>query len=154
MPTAYGGQGRSFLDAVLVIEEMAKSCTVTARIVVETNMGAISTVMHYGTEEQRRLAAELVLGTPYLSGMMYQPVFGSGRAIPIDPMNHRAPVTGIPLWLKATGCSRSQPTQVRSAAIDFAYGADRIPCGCLRMSFSTTSRRTDRTASAGSDSGR
>src|SRR5690242_12048427 len=61
IPTAYGGQGRSFLDAVLVIEEMAKCCTVTARIVVETNMGAISTVMAYGSEEQRKLAAELVL---------------------------------------------------------------------------------------------
>ena len=61
MPQALGGQGRSFLDAVLVIEEMAKSCTVTARIVVETNMGAISTVMAYGTDEQKKLAARLVL---------------------------------------------------------------------------------------------
>jgi 3-sulfinopropanoyl-CoA desulfinase len=61
IPTAYGGQGRSFLDAALVIEEMAKCCTVTARIVVETNMGAISTVMAYGSEEQKRLAASLVL---------------------------------------------------------------------------------------------
>ena len=61
IPRAYGGQGRSFLDAVLVIEEMAKCCTVTARIVVEANMGAISTVMTYGSEEQKRLAAELVL---------------------------------------------------------------------------------------------
>ena len=61
MPKALGGQGRSFLDAVLVIEEMAKSCTVTARIVVETNMGAISTVMAYGSEAQKKLAARLVL---------------------------------------------------------------------------------------------
>ena len=61
MPKALGGQGRSFLDAVLVIEEMAKSCTVTARIVVETNMGALSTVMAYGSEEQKKLAAGLVL---------------------------------------------------------------------------------------------
>src|SRR5690242_19732280 len=61
IPTAYGGQGRSFLEAALVIEEMARACTVTARIVVETNMGAISTIMHYGSEEQKRLAAELVL---------------------------------------------------------------------------------------------
>src|SRR4029077_21131607 len=53
IPTEYGGQGRSFLDAVLVIEEMAKCCTVTARIAVETNMGAISTVMAYGSEEQK-----------------------------------------------------------------------------------------------------
>src|SRR5712671_2863236 len=67
---------------------------------------------------------------------------------------HRARATGIPLWLKGTRCREGQPTQVRSAAIDFAYGADRIPCGCLRMSFSTTSRSTDLTASAGSDSGR
>ena len=37
IPPALGGQGRSYLDAVLVIEEMAKCCTVTARIVVETN---------------------------------------------------------------------------------------------------------------------
>ena len=61
MPKALGGQDRSFLDAVLVIEEMAKSCTVTARIVVETNMGAISTVMAYGSEAQKKLAARLVL---------------------------------------------------------------------------------------------
>ncbi|HEY2758427.1 MAG TPA: acyl-CoA dehydrogenase family protein, partial [Pseudolabrys sp.] len=59
MPKALGGQDRSLLDAVLVIEEMAKSCTVTARIVVETNMGAISTVMAYGSEAQKRLAAKL-----------------------------------------------------------------------------------------------
>ena len=50
IPKAFGGQGRPFLDAVLVIEEMAKACTVTARIAVETNMGAISTVMAYGTD--------------------------------------------------------------------------------------------------------
>src|SRR5258708_19453209 len=61
IPESLGGQGRSFLDAVLVIEEMAKCCTVTARIVVETNMGAISTVMAYGTEQQKHLAASLVL---------------------------------------------------------------------------------------------
>ena len=61
IPKALGGQDRSFLDAVLVIEEMAKSCTVTARIVVETNMGAISTVMAYGSEAQKKLAARLVL---------------------------------------------------------------------------------------------
>src|SRR3954469_19597117 len=61
IPESFGGQGRSFLDAVLVIEEMAKCCTVTARIAVESNMGAISTVMAYGSEEQKHLAAALVL---------------------------------------------------------------------------------------------
>src|SRR5262245_17787527 len=56
IPEAYGGKGLSYLDAVLVIEEMAKACTVTARIIVETNMGAIATVMEYGSETQKKLA--------------------------------------------------------------------------------------------------
>ncbi len=61
IPREYGGKGASFLDAVLVIEELGKACTVASRIVVETNMGAISAVMHYGSEAQKKLAAELVL---------------------------------------------------------------------------------------------
>lgn len=61
IPRRYGGQGRSFLDAVLVVEQMAKACTVTGRIVVETNMGAISTVMAYGNQGQKKLAADMVL---------------------------------------------------------------------------------------------
>ncbi len=60
IPKEYGGQGRSFLDAVLVIEQMAMVCGVTARIVVESNMGAISTVMRYGTEDQKRMAADVI----------------------------------------------------------------------------------------------
>ena len=52
IPKAYGGQGRTFFDATLVIEQMAQVCGVTGRIVVESNMGAISTVMKYGTENE------------------------------------------------------------------------------------------------------
>ncbi len=61
IPTAYGGKGLTYLDAVLVIEEMARACGVTGRIVVEANMGAIGAVMKYGSEKQKKLGAELVL---------------------------------------------------------------------------------------------
>src|SRR5262249_22285038 len=61
IPPAYGGIGASYLDAVLVIEEMAKYCGITGRIVVEANMGAIGAIMKYGSEAQERLAADLVL---------------------------------------------------------------------------------------------
>ena len=77
IPQALGGQGRSFLDAVLVIEEMAKCCTVTARIVVETNMGAISTVMAYGSEAQKKLAAALVLSGDKPAICITEPEAGS-----------------------------------------------------------------------------
>ena len=61
IPRDYGGRGLSYMDAVLVIEEMAKVCGVTGRIVVEANMGAIGAVMKYGSEAQKKLAAGLVL---------------------------------------------------------------------------------------------
>src|SRR5438105_2030035 len=61
IPTAYGGQGLSYLDAVLVIEQMAQRCGITGRIAVEANMGAIGAIMTYGSEAQKRRAAELAL---------------------------------------------------------------------------------------------
>ena len=61
IPKEYGGQGASYMDAMLVVEEMAKVCGVTGRIAVEGNMGGVGAVMRYGTEEQKQLAAGLVL---------------------------------------------------------------------------------------------
>lgn len=61
IPESYGGAGASYLDAVLVIEEMAKVCGVTGRIAVEANMGAVGAIMKYGSQAQKKLAADLVL---------------------------------------------------------------------------------------------
>ena len=61
IPTEYGGQERPLIDAILAIETAAKYCGVTARIVVETNMGALGCVMAYGTDEQRKLVAHRIL---------------------------------------------------------------------------------------------
>lgn len=61
LPEAYGGQGRPLIDAILAIETAAKYCGVTARILVETNMGAIGCIMAYGSEAQCKLAARRIL---------------------------------------------------------------------------------------------
>ncbi len=109
IPTAYGGQGRSFLDAALVIEEMAKVCTVTARIVVETNMGAISTVMHYGSEEQRRLAADLVLAGDKPAICITEPEAGSDTTAISTRADKRGEVyviNGRKHWITGAGVSR------------------------------------------------
>lgn len=62
IPTAFGGRGLSYMDSLLVIEEMARCCSTMGRITVEANMGAIGAVMKYGSERQKHLAAEYVLG--------------------------------------------------------------------------------------------
>lgn len=61
IPKIYGGQECPLIDAILAIETTAKHCGVTARAIVETNMGALGCVMAYGTEEQRKLVAKRVL---------------------------------------------------------------------------------------------
>jgi alkylation response protein AidB-like acyl-CoA dehydrogenase len=45
IPVEYGGGGASFLQAVVLIEEMAKACSTTGRICVEANMGALGAIM-------------------------------------------------------------------------------------------------------------
>jgi len=109
IPEALGGQGRSFLDAVLVIEEMAKACTVTARIVVETNMGAISTVMAYGSDEQKQLAARLVLEGDKPAICITEPQAGSdamAMTTRADKRGDRYVINGKKHWITGAGVSR------------------------------------------------
>lgn len=109
IPKAYGGQGRSFLETVLVIEEVAKACTVAARIVVEANMGAISTVMAYGSEKQKRLAADLVLAGDKPAICITEPDAGSdatGMTTRADKRGNSYVINGKKHWI--TGASVSK----------------------------------------------
>jgi len=109
IPKALGGQGRSFLDAVLVIEEMAKSCTVTARIMVETNMGAVSTVMAYGNEAQKKLAARLVLEGDKPAICITEPDAGSDALAMTTRADKRGDtyvINGKKHWITGAGVSR------------------------------------------------
>ena len=63
IPKAYGGRGLSYLDAVVVIEQIARCCATLGRVTVEANMGAIGAIMAYGTEPQKRLVAPYVYWT-------------------------------------------------------------------------------------------
>ena len=109
IPQALGGQGRSFLDAVLVIEEMAKACSVTARIVVETNMGAISTVMAYGTEAQKEMATQLVLEGDKPAICITEPDAGSDALAMTTRADKRGDgyvINGKKHWITGAGVSR------------------------------------------------
>ena len=109
IPEGYGGKGLGYLEAVLVIEEMAKVCGVTGRIAVEANMGAISTIMAYGSEAQKRLAAELVLAGDKPAICITEPQAGSAA----NEMTTRADrkgdayvLNGTKHWITGGGVSR------------------------------------------------
>ncbi len=78
IPEEHGGLGLSYFDVVLVVEEIARACGVTARIVVEGNMGAIGAIIRFGTSKQIERIAPLVLAGDKPAICITEP--GSGSA--------------------------------------------------------------------------
>jgi alkylation response protein AidB-like acyl-CoA dehydrogenase len=54
IPEEYGGQGGTLMDALIVIEELAKECRPAAWQVFEANTGPIRVLEFFGTEDQKR----------------------------------------------------------------------------------------------------
>ena len=78
IPRAHGGLGLSYMDVVLVVEAIARTCGVTARIVVEGNMGAIGAITAYGSPQQIGRVAPLILAGDKPAICITEP--GSGSA--------------------------------------------------------------------------
>ncbi len=109
LPAELGGNGGSLLDAVLVVEEMARVCGVTGRIAVEANMGALSAILRYGTEVQRRLAARLVLDGDKPAICITEPDAGSAATEMTTCARRSADgwrITGRKHWITGAGVSR------------------------------------------------
>ncbi|MGZ3342568.1 MAG: acyl-CoA dehydrogenase family protein, partial [Reyranella sp.] len=109
IPKQYGGQGKGWLDAVLAIEALSAACAVTGRIAVETNMGAISAVMAYGSEEQKKMAADMVLAGDKPAICITEPEAGSdanGMTTRADKKGNRYVVNGRKHWITGGGVSR------------------------------------------------
>lgn len=109
IPEDYGGLGFSYLDTVLIVEQMAKVCGVTARIVVEGNMGAIGAIMKYGSEQQKQMSAELVLDGDKPAICITEPAAGSAASemtTRADKVGDRYILNGIKHWITGGGVSK------------------------------------------------
>ena len=109
VPEEYGGLGMSYLDAVVVIEEMAKVCGVTARIVVEANMGGIGAIMKYGSPEQKKIGAKLVLAGDKPAICITEPGAGSAASLMTsraDKKGDRYVLNGRKHWITGGGISK------------------------------------------------
>ena len=109
IPKEHGGLGHSFLDAVLVVEQMAQVCGVTGRIAVEANMGAVSAIMEYGTDVQRKVAADLVLAGDKPAICITEPNAGSAATsmtTRADREGDRYILNGMKHWITGGGVSK------------------------------------------------
>ncbi|KHK50124.1 acyl-CoA dehydrogenase [Ralstonia sp. A12] len=109
LPKSLGGRGLSYLDTVIVIEEMAKACAAMGRITVEANMGAIGAIAKYGTQEQLKLAADLVLAGDKPAICISEPNAGSAASemtTRADKKGDDYILNGEKYWITGGGVSK------------------------------------------------
>lgn len=109
IPRAYGGQGLTCLDAVIVIEQMARCCATMGRIAVEANLGAIGAIMAYGTELQKKRVAPLVLQGDKPAICISEPGAGSAAtdmSTTAVKRGDRYVINGSKYWITGGGVSK------------------------------------------------
>ncbi|HSD43464.1 MAG TPA: acyl-CoA dehydrogenase family protein [Burkholderiales bacterium] len=91
LPEAYGGHGLSHLDAVLVLEELAKISPAVAYPVFEACFGPILAIAHFAPQALRRhLIPAVVAGEKMVAVSMSEPEAGSA----LTDLRTRAVVDG------------------------------------------------------------
>ncbi|MEM6587855.1 MAG: 3-sulfinopropanoyl-CoA desulfinase [Pseudomonadota bacterium] len=109
IPEEFGGKGASYLQMVEIIEEIAKACTLSARILVEANMGGISAVMAYGTDAQKRFCAKHVLKGDKPAICITEPDAGSAATHMQTTAQKRGDtyvINGCKHWITGGGVSK------------------------------------------------
>jgi hypothetical protein len=109
VPAGHGGADRPLLDVVLVVEEIARACGITARIVVEGNLGAVGALRAYGSEAHQRRYFPWVLDGEKPAIAISEPAAGSA-ATDLTTRAEEVPegfrLTGHKCWITGAGTSR------------------------------------------------
>ncbi|ARU01594.1 acyl-CoA dehydrogenase family protein [Yoonia vestfoldensis] len=109
IPVALGGKGASFETVCVAVEEAAKACGISGRIVVDTNMGAIPAIMTYGTDAQKQRAAELVFAGDKPAICFTEPTAGSDATsmkTRADKKGDGYVLNGVKYWITGAGITK------------------------------------------------
>ncbi len=135
IPGEFGGPERPLIEAVLVVEEMAKVCGITGRIVVDSNMGVVGAIIKYGTEEQKKKYLPMVLAGDKPAIVITEPEAGSAAT----DMTTRAVrdgdeyiLNGKKKWITGAGVSHINLVFAR-----VVHGGDEQGIGALIVELGT-----------------
>ena len=129
VPASYGGRSASLLDTVLVVEAIARRCGASARIVVDSNLGPVGAIQHFGTEAQKRKYLPKVAAGDKPAIAITEPDAGSaasdmttraamdGDAIVLDGTKH---------WITGGGVSRTYVVFCRFGGIPGPAGIGAV----------------------------
>ena len=110
IPPAYGGQGKALLDLVLAIEQVARVCGVTGRILVDSNLGAVGAIVEYGSEAQKRKYLPRVVQGDKPAIAITEPGAGSAASdleTRAEPSGDAWVLTGTKRWITGAGVSQT-----------------------------------------------
>ena len=126
VPAAYGGRGRAIHDVILAIEQVARVCGVTARILVDSNLGPVGAIVHHGTEAQKRKYLPRVIQGDKPAIAITEPDAGSAASDLTTRAERDADawvLSGVKRWITGAGVSR---TYVVFCRFDGIPGPDGI----------------------------
>jgi 3-sulfinopropanoyl-CoA desulfinase len=125
IPPAYGGQGKTLLDLVLAIEQVARVCGVTGRILVDSNLGAVGAIAEYGSEAQKRKYLPRVVQGDKPAIAITEPAAGSAASDLETRAETRGDawvLTGTKRWITGAGVSQTYVVFCRFDGIPGAEG--------------------------------
>ena len=129
IPRPYGGPGASILDVLLVVEEIARVCGVTARIVVEGSLGVVGALTAYGSDAHKRRYFPWVLEGDKPAIAITEPEAGSAAtdlATRADESPEGYALTGEKRWITGAGTSRLYLVYCRMSGAPGAPGIGGI----------------------------
>ncbi|MFJ8001282.1 acyl-CoA dehydrogenase family protein [Streptomyces sp. NPDC096310] len=109
LPEEYGGGGRPLMDALIVLEELAKASPVAAWPVFEASTGPARVIEQFGTEEQRkRILPEVASGRTTIAVSISEPDAGSAATDATTTARidgHEVVLNGTKRWCSGAGFS-------------------------------------------------
>lgn len=109
IPMEYGGQGRPLIDAIIVVEEIAKVCGTIARVVVDSNTAVPKAIAEYGTEEQKKNFLPTIVGGDKPVIAITEPEAGSAATwlkTSATIEDQHVVLNGKKCWITGAGSSR------------------------------------------------
>ncbi len=110
IPKAYGGGGRSLIDMVVVVEELAKVFGTIARIVVDANTAIPKAILEYGTEAQKREWLPQIVNGDKPAIAITEPEAGSAATSMTTSAERKGDeivLNGRKCWITGAGVSRT-----------------------------------------------
>lgn len=126
LPEAYGGAGRPLIDAILVVEELAKVCGTVARIVVDANTAVPRALADFASDPVKSETLRLIAGGDKPAIAITEPEAGSAATslrttARVD--GDSVVVNGRKCWITGAGVSK---TYLVFARFDHRSGAEGI----------------------------